>query len=74
MKRRAPYAIGDRVRVLHTCAGHGTASGVFTIERVVPLNTNNRWRLEMRRCDGSAMHTVVNERGIDRHGYTERAA
>lgn len=73
MKRRAPYAPGDRVAVIHTCAHHGTGMVVTPVLRVVALNENNRWRLEMRRCDGTGMHVVVNERGADRHGYLERA-
>jgi len=72
MKRRAPYAPGDRVAVLHTCSFHGTGMAITPVLRVVPLNENNRWRLEMRRCDGSPIAVVVNERGADRHGYLER--
>lgn len=69
--RRAPYKPGDRVRVLHQCSNHGTASGAFTIQRVVALATNNTWRIEMNRCDSTPMHATVNQHGRDRHGYVE---
>ena len=72
MKRRAPYTAGDRVRVLHSSEGLGTVLAVLPIDRVVALNTNNTWRLEMRRVDGSPMQIVVDERGRDRDGYLER--
>jgi hypothetical protein len=71
MKRRAPYQAGDRVRVLHSCAGRGTELATFRLDRVVALNENNRWRIEMTRCDGTGMQAVVNERGLDKHGYVE---
>lgn len=70
---RAPYAPGDRVRVLHSCAGRGTELATMTVERVVPLNTAGEWRVETTRCDGTALHAVVDARGRDRHGYVERA-
>jgi hypothetical protein len=72
MKRRAPYQPGDRVSVLHSCEGRGTELAVLSVDRVVALATNNTWRLEMRRCDGSGLHVTVDERGRDRHGYLER--
>lgn len=72
MKRTAPYKAGDRVAILHDSAGHGTALAVFTVARCVALATNNTWRVEVDRCDGTQMHVVVNERGRDRHGYLER--
>lgn len=68
-----PYAPGDRVRVLHSCAGRGTELATMTVERVVPLNTAGAWRVETTRCDGTPLHAVVDSRGRDRHGYVERA-
>ena len=73
MTTKAPYASGDKVRVLHSCEGRGTELATMTVERVVPLNENGYWRIETHRCDGTPLHAVVNRRGTDAHGYVERA-
>ncbi len=73
MKARAPYAPGDRIAVLHSCAGRGTELAHMTIDRVVSLNDyRGRWRIETVRCDGSPLQAVVDSRGRDAHGYVER--
>jgi len=72
MSRFSPYRPGQHVMVLHSCEGRGTELAKMRIERVVPLNTNKRWRIEMHRCDGTPLAAVVDERGSDAHGYVTR--
>jgi len=54
----APYAPGDTIRVLHTCAGHKAARGTFTVERVKAL-TDGTFRVTTTRCDGTQMDVEV---------------
>ena len=60
----APYAPGDTIRVLHTCAGHGPEYGTFTVERVRAL-TSGRYRVTTTRCDGTQMDVEVDRLGVD---------
>jgi len=54
----APYTPGDTIRVLHTCAGHKVAHGMFTVERVTPLD-GGWFRVATTRCDGTPMDVDV---------------
>jgi len=58
----APYAPGDTISVLHTCAGHGPEHGSFTVERVRAL-TSGRFRVTTTRCDGTQMDIEVDTQG-----------
>ncbi|MCV2395953.1 hypothetical protein OEB99_16680 [Actinotalea sp. M2MS4P-6] len=69
MSPRAPYATGDPVQVLHSCAGRGTELATFTVERVKPLATNGRWRVTTTRCDGTQLDIEVGPDGRDRNDY-----
>lgn len=60
----APYAPGDTIRVLHTCAGHKPVHGTFTVERVNAL-TSGRFRVTTTRCDGTQMDVEVDTQGRD---------
>lgn len=77
---RAPYAVGDRLRVLCMDCQGATTSAVVVAERVVALNSGSEWRVETTRPGHSAdcrdcfprLHVVVGHDGTDRHGYVER--
>lgn len=72
---RAPYRPGDRVRVLHDCAIHGTEARVVRVTDVVPLTPGGwgaRWRLRGTRCDGTPLEVTVDATGNDEHGYVGR--
>ena len=60
----APYAPGDTIRVLHTCAGHGPDVFTFTVERVTAL-TSGTFRVTTTRCDGTQMDVEVDTQGRD---------
>jgi len=68
---RPPYAPGDAVRVLHSCAGRGTELASLTVEWCKPLATNGRYRIRTTRCDGTPLEAEVGPDGRDDHGYIE---
>lgn len=63
---------GDRADVLHHCARFPWPAephvATFTVDRVVELGAGAT-RLEMTRCDGRALHVVVDGYGIDLDGH-----
>jgi hypothetical protein len=69
----APYAAGDKVKILHSVQG-ATVLGVLPIDRVVALSDGKSWRLEMTRNDPEfpMVSAVVGVNGRDKHGYVER--
>jgi len=76
----APYKVGDKIRVLHSCDhsahGGGTALATFTVERVTQINPDGygaRWRISTTRCDGSPLETTVRSDGRDVHDYVAPA-
>lgn len=68
MAKNAPYAAGDRIRLLHSDAQGGTVLATIRIERVVRLN-DGRWRVEAQRVGGGSVHVLVDDSGHDRDGY-----
>ena len=70
---RAPYKLGDPIRVLTYHPDHGTILATRPVERIRESDTNGRWIITWTTPTGLVEDTTVDATGHDIHRYIEPA-